>query len=477
MSNRRAPDDKTPERRGWWARLFGGRVFGGRHLGGLTLALLLTVAAMAFLIGSVVNLMRLEDGPVSAAPDHMLWTYYQSLAQTLRLDAALAHYHEGVEAQADFRWQYDLLISRLDLLTTGPQLRHAETLGLAEDLQDAYRLVLLYDLPDAPLTAAQCAALAQVVEGLADTLNLAANRANRGYWASLGNEVGEFRQIALRALMFMLAAVAGVAVIGTRFVIAERRAHAARHLSAELERERERAAYFRDIAAVTSHQIRTPLAVIDSTMQRALRNPEVLAKAAWVQGVERVRLNIRRALLFIDQAMLVGAIETGRARLSIQVVPLSELLLRLRAHEGLRAQAERLRSVPGAPVRVRCDVNLVMNAACNIIENALKYTPEDSQVELSINERGGFGVISVRDQGPGIPVEEQQAVFERFHRGAVGKGQSGSGLGLWVARRLIEVQGGQITLYSDGHSGARFDLCLPLAKARDLPGVAADDGG
>lgn len=446
-----------------------------QQLGGLLLQVVITTLSMVLLVGSAVNLARLENGPISATPDHMLWSYYQSLAQSLRLQSALARYDDSAEAHAEFRWQFDLLVSRLALHTEGPQIRHAASLNLAVGLQAAFDKVMEHDPGDHDLGAHELEDLRSALEGLSDTLNLATTRAHRAYWADLAGSIQAYRHSSVLAMWFMVAAVIGVAVIGAKLIHAERRAHESRALEDALQRERERASYFRNIAAIISHQIRTPLAIIDSTAQRALRNPDLKTRPRVEGGVDRIRLNVRRALLFMDQAMLVGAVETGRARVASRIVPLGELIAMMISHEGLRDQAARLKAQPAAPIRVQCDLNLTMNVCYNIIDNALKYAPEDTVVTLSVSERGGFGVLSIEDQGPGIAPADQARVFERFERGHDNGPHSGSGLGLWVARRLMEVQGGQITLYSNGVRGTRFDVLLPLAAGGAAPRDPVDE--
>ena len=152
------------------------------------------------------------------------------------------------------------------------------------------------------------------------------------------------------------------------------------------------------------------------------------------------------------------------------------------AHEGMGDGRQRLVLPEGpAGMRILCDPVLAFHALANLVENALKYSPAGNPVELCAAEVRGMAVISVIDHGAGIPLADQEAIFQRFWRGARATGQPGSGVGLWLARRLAEIQGGTIRVTSDGQSGSRFDLMLPAAGAgtmavRVAPGPSATPG-
>ena len=101
----------------------------------------------------------------------------------------------------------------------------------------------------------------------------------------------------------------------------------------------------------------------------------------------------------------------------------------------------------------------------NLIDNAIKYSPDGGGIELRVFANGSSGVIEVADQGLGIPADEQQRIFDKFYRldpdmtGGVG----GSGLGLYISRELVRQMGGQLSVSSELRSGSIFRVTLPLA--------------
>jgi two-component system sensor histidine kinase SenX3 len=112
---------------------------------------------------------------------------------------------------------------------------------------------------------------------------------------------------------------------------------------------------------------------------------------------------------------------------------------------------------------VRGNENELHDAVANIVENAVKYAP-DSQVDVRVRGEGDLAVVEVSDSGPGIPLEEQTQVFDRFYRGRDRTDSAeGFGLGLAIAKRAVERAGGAISLWSVPGQGSRFSIKIPRA--------------
>jgi DNA-binding response OmpR family regulator len=123
---------------------------------------------------------------------------------------------------------------------------------------------------------------------------------------------------------------------------------------------------------------------------------------------------------------------------------------------------------------VRADPTRFKQVLMNLIGNAIKFTPEGGQIRLSADRREGLVRVEVRDSGPGIPVHEQQQIFEAFYRlGETGKKTEGTGLGLAITRRLVELHGGSLGLESQPGSGCCFYFTLPVAEAVETQEVRA----
>ena len=99
----------------------------------------------------------------------------------------------------------------------------------------------------------------------------------------------------------------------------------------------------------------------------------------------------------------------------------------------------------------------------NLIENAVKYSPEGDEVEVQARPENGVVLIQVTDNGPGVPRDQQRLIFEKFGRADVpGASKPGSGLGLFIARSIAEAHGGTLEVHTRPHGGAAFDLTLPV---------------
>ena len=109
-------------------------------------------------------------------------------------------------------------------------------------------------------------------------------------------------------------------------------------------------------------------------------------------------------------------------------------------------------------------------ALCNVVDNAVKYTPAGGRVTISAQLLDSFCRVDVADTGPGIPEGEQGAVFDRFYRGAGTRSADGLGLGLYLAREILSKQGGYIKVASRPGEGSTFSLYLPRAAGSKVPG-------
>jgi signal transduction histidine kinase len=106
-----------------------------------------------------------------------------------------------------------------------------------------------------------------------------------------------------------------------------------------------------------------------------------------------------------------------------------------------------------------------------LVDNAVRLSPDGSQIEVELRN-GEHASLSVCDEGPGVPPEERELIFERFMRGRQTAGQAGFGLGLAIGRELAQRMGGELVLEAQDGRGARFTLSLPVAQAPDEEPVA-----
>ncbi|MFN3368978.1 MAG: sensor histidine kinase, partial [Thermus sp.] len=112
---------------------------------------------------------------------------------------------------------------------------------------------------------------------------------------------------------------------------------------------------------------------------------------------------------------------------------------------------------------IRADREAFLRILNNLMDNALRYTPEGGTVTLELSQGEGWVRLTVRDTGPGLKPGEEEAVFRRFYRGDPARSRGGSGLGLAIAKALVEAMGGQIQAGNHPEGGAMFTLRLPQA--------------
>jgi PAS domain S-box-containing protein len=240
----------------------------------------------------------------------------------------------------------------------------------------------------------------------------------------------------------------------------------AHDVTAELEAEQMK----RDFVATVSHELRTPLTPLKGFLTTLLRgtgddSPEER------QEYYRIMLNqANRLERLITDLLEVSRIESGKPMVDGRTFELASVVAE-QVGDFTRQHPDReirLR-VPEAPVLVQADPFRVGQVVANLVSNALKYSPAEAPVELAITWGGDHAVVSVRDHGDGIPSGEQHRVFERFHRleNGLTRRTGGTGLGLYIAKRLVEAMDGRIWLYSKPGVGSTFSFSLPMVSAEE----------
>ena len=239
-----------------------------------------------------------------------------------------------------------------------------------------------------------------------------------------------------------------------------------------LERQRKNQLSF---VAGIAHDLRNPLAVMKtalSTLPANLGRPnEQLAKTIAIVG-RQVDVLVRMINDFLD----TSRIEAGQLLLSKEPCDAREILLH--TVELFRAASsihELTVSAPGRPVVVVCDSLRIEQVVNNLVSNAIKYSPAGGLVEVGIEHKGREIELRVRDQGIGIPADEQRTIFEPFRRGDVSRDTiAGVGLGLATARRIVEAHGGRVEMSSEPLKGSTFKVYLPVEPAERSDAAASD---
>ena len=215
--------------------------------------------------------------------------------------------------------------------------------------------------------------------------------------------------------------------------------------------------------ATVSHELRTPLTSIIAFTELLLKQ----AAGQQREYLEDVLESGRRLLEMVNNLLDLSRLEAGRVELFPDVVELPEMLIAV--ERSLRPLAERKQialtiEAPGEMPLVMVDPLRVKQVLLNLVGNAIKFTPEGGQIVISSRPRDGWVEVSVRDNGPGVPDDQRNLIFEAFRRiESLGHQHPGSGLGLALARNLIELHGGQIGVEDAPGGGSIFRFTLPVA--------------
>ena len=240
-----------------------------------------------------------------------------------------------------------------------------------------------------------------------------------------------------------------------------------------------------EFLATLAHELRNPLAPLRNGLQviaKSRHDPEAVTHAR-----EMMERQLHQMVRLVDELLDVSRISRGKLQLKRERVELvtviqsavetSRPLIEAAGHEFLI-------SIPREPILLDADVTRLSQVFTNLLGNASKYTPPNGRIEFTVRRRSPFVIISVKDNGIGIPPRMITKVFDMFRQveGTPERPQNGLGIGLTITRRLVEMHGGTILATSDGEGhGSEFTVRLPMASVEEnaasgyppLPAVTA----
>ena len=231
----------------------------------------------------------------------------------------------------------------------------------------------------------------------------------------------------------------------------------------------------RDLIADTAHELRTPLSNVRGYLE-AIRDDVVKPDAATINSLyEEVTLLSR----LVNDLQDLALAESGQLKLVRQAEDIAQLVGQAVASAGAQAMAKGIavvNEVPDGLPPCEADSQRVRQVLHNLLDNAMAHTPRGGRVTVRAEHRGDQVEVSVADTGEGIPAAELPNIFERFYRVDKSRARAtgGHGLGLTIAKRLVEAHGGTIVVQSEVGRGSRFAFTLPVsvspAVASDVPG-------
>jgi PAS domain S-box-containing protein len=224
------------------------------------------------------------------------------------------------------------------------------------------------------------------------------------------------------------------------------------------------AAEQKKFASMLSHEFRTPLSTIDGAIQR-LEMTGAHHDEATRKRYTKIQTAVDRLLALLDEYLSPDRMASiGRQRQPNEASPAA--LLASVAEQGRARRAEIGVATHGLPQWMRCDPAGMRLSLEILLDNAIKYTQSNTDIQLvgRMASEGGIELL-VSDSGAGIPAADLDHVFEKSYRGSNSAGVAGSGLGLYMARAMVEVHGGTLSVRNLSQSGTEFRIWLPISAA------------
>lgn len=227
-----------------------------------------------------------------------------------------------------------------------------------------------------------------------------------------------------------------------------------------------------EFVGVAAHDLRSPLAVVEMYASFLLEAPDSCLAPKEREFLRVIKNQGRFMLNLINDLLDVTQIESGRLELRRRPGDWLEFVRRnaglngaLAARRGIQIAVEVDASAAAPPPALLFDPDRMEQVLNNLLGNAVKFSPQGGRIVVRVAVRGGVVATSVADAGPGIPADELPTLFKPFYRGSapLPPGERSTGLGLAIARRLVEAHGGEIGVESEVGRGATFTFTLPLA--------------
>ena len=219
--------------------------------------------------------------------------------------------------------------------------------------------------------------------------------------------------------------------------------------------------------ATMSHELRTPLNAIigfSEVLHEQMFGELNERQLAYVEDVLEAGKHL---LSLINDVLDLAKIEAGRMELDLSQVALPELLrgaVSMHSERASRAGISLALRTEPAEIGITADERRVRQIVFNLLSNAVKFTPADGRVDVSARIDDGQVEITVADTGLGIPAEDLETIFEEFEQSADGKQAEGTGLGLPLSRKLVELHGGRLWAESEPGRGSTFRFTLPVRQ-------------
>lgn len=244
-----------------------------------------------------------------------------------------------------------------------------------------------------------------------------------------------------------------------------RQRQAERDIRESLDKERQLNELKSRFVSMASHEFRTPLSTILTSVSLIARYEEEAQRAKREKHIDRIRASVQNLTSILNDFLSLDRLETGKVDTDPETFDLAEFLADVVEEMQEIAKGEQHIAIEyEGDTEVRMDPKMLRNILINLISNAIKYSPDNGRIEVTAGNAGGTINFSVKDQGMGIPEADQPFMFGRFFRASNATNIGGTGLGLNIVRRYLEILEGTIYFKSTEEKGTTFYLEIPQAK-------------
>ncbi len=240
----------------------------------------------------------------------------------------------------------------------------------------------------------------------------------------------------------------------------------AKELKLALDKEKELNALQREFVSMASHEFRTPLAIIDANMQRIERRArkDQLTNDAVLPRIERVRTAIERMTRLMESTLSAARMQDGTINVLVKPCDIAGLVEEVVERQQEIAKNHRFRlRFENLPEHIQADRAALDQVLTNLLSNAVKYAPDAPDVDVAVVGSGAYVIISIRDYGIGIDKDDLSRIGERFFRAKTSTGIAGTGIGLSLVNKLIELHEGAFHVDSKKGEGSVFAVSVPVA--------------
>jgi len=227
-----------------------------------------------------------------------------------------------------------------------------------------------------------------------------------------------------------------------------------------------------EFLAWAGHELRTPLTALQGYLQMAGRRVGPDGDAKLRDYLDRAVVQIRRQSSLVEELLDATRLETGRLALQTEPLDLAELATHAVEVGQVLADGQLISlEADDGPITIDGDAGRLEQVLLNLLTNAIRHATGTDRIEVTVSRQGADAVVVITDFGPGIDPSELETIFERFIQGASTErpGRGGLGLGLYIAREIVQAHGGTITVESIAGAGATFTIRLPLVEDAPAP--------